>query len=64
MAKALAERTPDTRNRYVDFLRAVSITVVVLGHWLMAAPAMDRGELGDHVEILHQDGVWLELGPV
>jgi hypothetical protein len=41
----LAERTPETRNRYVDFLRAASIGVVVLGHWLMAAPAMDRGEL-------------------
>jgi len=26
-------------------VRAVSITVVVLGHWLMAAPAMNRGEL-------------------
>jgi hypothetical protein len=36
-AKALAERTPETRNRYVDFLRAASITVVVLGHWWVAA---------------------------
>lgn len=44
-AKELAERTPDSRNRYVDFLRAASITVVVLGHWLMAAPAMERGTL-------------------
>lgn len=26
------------RNRVVDFLRAVSIVVVVIGHWLMAAP--------------------------
>lgn len=44
-AKKLAERTPDTRNRYVDFLRATSITVVVIGHWLMAAPFMDGGLL-------------------
>ncbi len=44
-ALQLAERTPDSRNRYVDFLRAVSIGVVVFGHWLMAAPSMDRGEL-------------------
>ena len=36
-AKVLAERTPETRNRYVDFLRAASITVVVLGHWSVAA---------------------------
>lgn len=34
----LARETPPERNRYVDFLRAVSILVVVLGHWLMAAP--------------------------
>jgi peptidoglycan/LPS O-acetylase OafA/YrhL len=35
---AVAAKTPVERNRYVDFLRAVSIIVVVLGHWLMAAP--------------------------
>jgi hypothetical protein len=44
-AKQLAERTPETRNRYVDFLRAASIVVVVLGHWLMAAPATGTGGL-------------------
>ena len=32
----LAEHTPATRNRYVDLLRALSIAVVVVGHWLMA----------------------------
>jgi hypothetical protein len=48
-AKALAARTPPARNRYVDFLRAVSIGVVVLGHWLMAAPSLEgaRFSLGD-----------------
>src|SRR5262245_44639406 len=35
-AGELAQRTPDTRDRYVDFLRILSIVVVVLGHWLMA----------------------------
>ena len=35
-ARALAEQTPSDRNRYVDFLRAVSILVVVTGHWLIA----------------------------
>lgn len=44
-ARALAERTPETRNRYVDFLRAVSILIVVIGHWLMAAPFMTGSEL-------------------
>ena len=41
-ARDLALRTPPSRNRYVDFLRAASIAVVVLGHWLMAAPTIDR----------------------
>ncbi|HLT90635.1 MAG TPA: acyltransferase [Woeseiaceae bacterium] len=41
-ARDLALRTPPSRNRYVDFLRAASIVVVVLGHWLMAAPTIDR----------------------
>ncbi len=35
-AAELAAATPTTRDRYVDFLRVVSIGVVVLGHWLMA----------------------------
>ncbi|MET8093192.1 acyltransferase [Micromonospora sp. NPDC005220] len=29
----LAERTPAGRERYVDLLRALAITMVVLGHW-------------------------------
>jgi len=37
-AVEMARRTPETRNRYVDLLRAASILVVVVGHWLMAAP--------------------------
>src|SRR5262245_42892633 len=35
-ATDLADRTPTSRDRYVDFLRLASIVVVVLGHWLMA----------------------------
>lgn len=37
-ALSLARETPSKRNRYVDLLRAFSILVVVVGHWLMAAP--------------------------
>lgn len=37
-ALELADLTPDSRNRYVDLLRAVAISAVVLGHWTMAAP--------------------------
>jgi surface polysaccharide O-acyltransferase-like enzyme len=44
-ARRLAEQTPSDRNRYVDFLRAASILVVVVGHWLMAAPQMLGGDL-------------------
>lgn len=46
----MAAKTPPSRNRYVDFLRAASIIVVVLGHWLMAAPQMLPGGLEyDHL---------------
>ncbi|MFC4144678.1 acyltransferase [Micromonospora mangrovi] len=31
--RQLAERTPATRERYVDLLRALAITMVVIGHW-------------------------------
>ena len=44
-ARASAARTPARRNRYVDLLRAVCIGVVVVGHWLMAAPSVDGGDL-------------------
>jgi surface polysaccharide O-acyltransferase-like enzyme len=44
-ARSLAERTPDDRNRAVDFFRAISILAVVFGHWLMAAPEVVNGEV-------------------
>ena len=44
-AAAVAARTPESRNRYVDFLRALSIIAVISGHWLIAAPFLDEGEL-------------------
>lgn len=43
-AVALAEQTPPERNRYVDFLRAVSITFVIVGHWLIATAWHVDGE--------------------
>ncbi len=49
-ARDLARDTPAYRNRYVDLLRAVSIMVVVFGHWLMAAPFMGSSGLSiDHL---------------
>jgi len=44
-AKELAAQTPSDRNRYVDFLRAVSILVVITGHWLIAALYFNSGSL-------------------
>ncbi len=44
-AAAIAAKTPESRNRYVDFLRAVSICAVVCGHWLIAAPHAVGGEV-------------------
>ncbi len=52
-AVSLAEKTPEERNRYVDFLRAVSILMVVTGHWLVAAPWMNDSTfvIGDLLEM-------------
>ena len=44
-ATTLAEKTPESRNRYVDFLRAVSIIMVIFGHWLVVAPYIKDGEI-------------------
>jgi len=42
-AAKMAAVTPQERNRYVDLLRALSISAVVLGHWIMAAPFLQAG---------------------
>ena len=63
-ARELAEMTPPERNRWVDFLRAVSIMAVVIGHWLMAGLYVDasgelrRGDLLSVAEWTH----WLTWG--
>lgn len=44
-ARDLAASTPSHRNRYVDFLRAISIAVVVLGHWLVIVITVQDGEI-------------------
>ncbi|UCH39349.1 MAG: acyltransferase [Gammaproteobacteria bacterium] len=44
-ASELAAQTPISRNRYVDFLRAASICIVIVGHWLMATVYYVDGEL-------------------
>ena len=53
-ASELAGRTPDSRNRFVDFLRAASIGAVIFGHWLVAAPYMEGGVLTASKLLEHQ----------
>ena len=65
----VARETSDSRNRYIDFLRAVSILVVVFGHWLMAAPRMVDGDLAvEHLLVVApwtQFATWvLQVMPV
>ncbi len=38
---SLASATPDTRDRFVDFLRVASLLGVILGHFLMAVVFLD-----------------------
>ncbi|MEO0368577.1 MAG: acyltransferase [Pseudomonadota bacterium] len=59
-AKNMAEATPAERNRYVDFLRALSISAVVLGHWIIAAPYMLDGSANmDHLLTIQPWSQWL-----
>lgn len=60
-AAALAGRTPASRNRYVDFLRAASMLVVTIGHWLAAAPYFGpTGELAPvHILTAARWTAWL-----
>lgn len=44
-ASQMAAQTPHERNRYVDFLRSVSILVVIIGHWLIATAFVVDGEM-------------------
>lgn len=63
-ARELAQMAPPERNRWVDFLRALSIMAVVFGHWLMAGlyvddtGALQRGDLLSVSQWTH----WLTWG--
>ncbi len=57
-ALSVADRTPESRNRLIDFLRVFSITIVVFGHWLAAAPYEAGGELTlSHVLDIGDSGI-------
>ncbi|HET9771158.1 MAG TPA: acyltransferase, partial [Acidimicrobiia bacterium] len=55
----LVAATPATRERYVDFLRAVSILVVVIGHWTIALIFWDGGVIRSTSAIGKAPGLWL-----
>lgn len=56
---SMAAATPATRDRYVDFLRALSIAVVVFGHWLMAIVFFDEGRVSGQNALEAIDGLWV-----
>jgi len=56
--KELAAATPQSRDRYVDFLRALSIAVVVFGHWLMAIVFYDGGRVSGENALEVIPGIW------
>ena len=62
-AAELADATPDSRNRYVDLLRIVSIGMVVIGHWLLAVLGFRDGEfIGENLLEIFPDaqvGTWV-----
>jgi peptidoglycan/LPS O-acetylase OafA/YrhL len=60
-ARAASEQTPANRNRYVDFLRAVSILAVVVGHWLVITPWVSSDGVfhADHLLTRSDFAQWL-----
>ena len=58
-AARVAAQTPASRNRYVDFLRALSIIVVISGHWLVAAPYVVDGEITLNSMLAYQE--WTQI---
>ena len=59
-ASEMAVQTPQDRNRYVDFLRSVSILVVIVGHWLIATAYYVDGTLtSGHLLKVQPQTQWL-----
>jgi len=55
----LVQKTPASRDRYVDFLRAASILAVVLGHWLSSLVSFEGGFLSVRNAVGVVPGTWL-----
>ncbi|MGY1710388.1 hypothetical protein ACI8AC_12855 [Geodermatophilus sp. SYSU D00758] len=43
--RTLVGRTPESRDRVVDLLRAAAILTVVVGHWVAVVVVVRDGEL-------------------
>jgi fucose 4-O-acetylase-like acetyltransferase len=56
---ALVALTPDTRDRFMDFLRAASIVSVVFGHWLISVIFWRDGVIYTTSAIGVTRGLWL-----
>jgi fucose 4-O-acetylase-like acetyltransferase len=55
----LAAQTAASRDRYMDFLRALSILVVVVGHWLMGVVWWQDGAIGTWNVVAVTPVVWV-----
>jgi hypothetical protein len=55
----LVAATPAERDRYMDFLRAFSIVVVVVGHWLIGVIYWQDGVIGTTSAIGRTPWLWL-----
>jgi peptidoglycan/LPS O-acetylase OafA/YrhL len=51
--------TPETRDRYMDFLRAVSILAVVFGHWFISIVLWRHGLIRNVSAVGATSGMWL-----
>jgi fucose 4-O-acetylase-like acetyltransferase len=58
-AREVADRTPASRDRYMDFLRAFSILVVVVGHWFIGVIYWREGVIGTTNAIGEVPWMWL-----
>ncbi|MGH8923386.1 MAG: acyltransferase family protein [Acidimicrobiia bacterium] len=55
----LADASPVHRDRYVDFLRALSVVVVVLGHWFGAVVELRERDLFAASALDLMPGLWI-----
>ena len=62
-AKEMSAQTPAERNRYVDFLRAVSILMVVSGHWLIVGIYFADGSINfSKLLVIRPNTQWMTWG--